>query len=147
MYSNSGGEAIQNKIVSQLHERGIKTITDLNLASATAHDGVITCNNVIMEELDAFFSYNAGQQTPYQVYLYQVLNESVPCLNNFDAFALSEDKLKTAHKLARAGVRTTDYMLCNRANKQSVSGVVGWCTSLLTDGVVWALSKSRMSVL
>jgi len=124
MYSNGGGEAIQNKIVSQLRDRGINTITNLNLANATAQDGVITCGNVVMEELDAFFSYNAGQQTPYQVYLYQVLNESVPCLNNYNAFALSEDKLKTAHKLARAGVRTTDYSLCNRTNKQSLKQTI-----------------------
>lgn len=124
MYSNSGGSAIEAKIVNQLRERGIEAITDLNLAQAVARNGVITCQNVVMEELDAFFSYNAGQQTPYQVYLYQVLNDSVPCLNNFNAFALSEDKLKTAHKLARAGVRTTDYVLCNRSNKQSLKSTI-----------------------
>ena len=64
MYSNGGGETIQAKIVSKLRERGVSTITDLNLANATVQRGVITFGGVVTEELDAFFSYNARQQTP-----------------------------------------------------------------------------------
>jgi len=124
MYSNSGGTAIQAKIVNQLRDRDIEAITDLNLGHANAHNGTITCHNVNMEELDAFFSYNAGQQTPYQVFLYQVLNESIPCLNSFESFSLSEDKLRTSHRLSRAGIRTPDYRLCNTKDKPMLKNTI-----------------------
>jgi ribosomal protein S6--L-glutamate ligase len=124
MYSNSGGTAIQAKIVNKLRERDVDVITDLNLSDAYAHNGIINCHNVKMEELDAFFSYNAGQQTPYQVFLYQVLNESIPCINSFESFSLSEDKLRTAHRLARAGIRTPDYRLCNTKDKRMLKNTI-----------------------
>ena len=124
MYENSGGLEIQQKMVEQLKEREITAITGLDLAHGTAHNGEITCNGVVMENLDAFFSYNAGQQTVYQVYLYHALNESIPCLNNAKAFALSEDKFMTAHKLARAGVRTSDYRVFSSKEKQMFKNTI-----------------------
>lgn len=124
MYKNGGGELIQAKLISALREREIAVITDLNLAHATAHNGEIICHNVVMEELDAFFSYNAGQQTAYQMYLYQTLNESVACLNNFDSFSLCEDKFRTSHKLAQAGIRTTDYRLCSTDDKHTLKNTI-----------------------
>ena len=124
MYKNGGGEVIQAKIVNQLRERDIAVITDLNLAHAQAHNGRITCHNVVMEELDAFFSYNAGGQSNYQMYLYQVLDESIPCLNNYASFALCEDKLRTSHRLNRAGIRTTDYRLCNKKEKNILKNTI-----------------------
>ncbi len=124
MYKNGGGELIQAKLINQLRERDISVITDLNLAHATAHNGEIICHNVVMEDLDLYFSYNAGQQTAYQMYLYQALNETVPCLNNYDSFALCEDKYRTSHKLARAGIRTTDYRLCNTDDKHTLKNTI-----------------------
>lgn len=118
MYRNGGGEAIQTQIVSQLRARDIATITDLNLSYGRAQDGNIICHNVVMEELDAFFSYNAGEQTTYQRHLYQALDASIPCLNNYAAFALSEDKFLTAHRLTQAGIRTTDYRLFGQGEKK-----------------------------
>lgn len=116
MYHNGGGAAIANKIALQLKERGIHTIDNLNLGHAVAQNGTLMCHGVEMESLDLYFSYNAGQQTPYQVYLYELLNQTVPCVNSFDAFALSEDKFKTAHMLNRNGIRTADYQLCRYDN-------------------------------
>lgn len=124
MYKNGGGEVIQAKIVNKLRERDIAVITDLNLAHAKAQDGSIICHNVAMEELDAFFSYNAGQQSPYQMYIYQALNDAIPCLNNFDSFALCEDKFRTSHKLTRAGIKTADYRLCNRSDKHTLKNTI-----------------------
>ena len=124
MYKNGGGDVIQSKIINQLRERDVAVITDLNLANAYAKAGHIMCNNVAMDELDAFFSYNAGQQSQYQVYLYQVLDESIPCLNSFASFALSEDKFRTSQRLARAGLRTPDYRLCNRNEKQILKNTI-----------------------
>lgn len=124
MYTNGGGETIQRKITTQLLDRDITAITNLNLAEAQAHNGRIVCNNVAMEELDAFFSYNAGQQTQYQVYLYQALDEVIPCLNSFASFALSEDKFRSAHRLSRAGIRTSDYRLCNRKEKSMLKHTI-----------------------
>lgn len=124
MYKNGGGEVIQAKMVNKLRERDIAVITDLNLAHATAHNGHIVCHNVYMEDLDAFFSYNAGHQTLYQMYMYQSLNDTIPCLNNYDAFALCEDKFRTSHKLSRAGIRTADYRLCSRSDKQTLKHTI-----------------------
>jgi ribosomal protein S6--L-glutamate ligase len=114
LYQNSGGAEIQKKLVDTLLARGIQTITNLDLAHATAYGGEIICNGVSMEELDSFFSYNAGQQTPFQLYLYQALNKRIPILNNYESFALTEDKFLTAHLLTQAGIRTAEYRLLNR---------------------------------
>lgn len=124
MYRNGGGEAIQTKIVSQLRERDIATITDLNLAYAKAENGKIICHNVVMEELDAYFSYNAGEQTQYQLYLYQTLDEAIPCINNYAAFSLSEDKFRTSHKLTKAGIKTADYRLFNKTAKNALKQTI-----------------------
>lgn len=114
MYKNGGGSEIEAKLVKQLADKGIQCITDLNLLNASARHGEIVCNGVVMEELDLFFSYNAGQQSLYQVYLYQALSKSIPTINNYDAFTLSEDKFLTSHMLNRAGIRTAEYKLCQR---------------------------------
>ncbi|MGY5449510.1 ATP-grasp domain-containing protein [Agarivorans sp. MS3-6] len=114
MYQNSGGEDIQNQIISKLAKRGISVITGLDLAHASAKNGEIICNGIAMEQLDLFFSYNAGEQTPYQLYLYQAINKLVPTINNYEAFSLCEDKFLTAYALNQAGIRSPDYRLFNR---------------------------------
>ncbi len=124
MYQNSGGDQIQKKLIDRLKERGISTIPDLNLRHAIARDGKIVCRNSVMEDLDLFFSYNAGEQTQYQVYLYEALNRVIPTINSFDAFALSEDKFKTAHMLRRHGIKTADYMLCHRDDVQGLKDIL-----------------------
>lgn len=138
MYKNGGGQFIQDEISRQLQERDIEVIPDLNLARAVATNGKIICKGIAMEELSAFFSYNAGKQTQYQMYLYQTLNDSIPCLNNFDAFALSEDKFRTAHRLNRAGIRTAEYkMLKSKDKKRLKKTLKDWDGRLVykpTDG-------------
>ena len=114
MYQNSGGDEVQRQLVQKLQERDIACITDLNLRDARAQGGKIICCDQDMEELDLFFSYNAGQQTQYQLYLYQALNQSIPIVNNYDAFALTEDKFRTSHLLNRHGLVTPDYRLCHK---------------------------------
>jgi ribosomal protein S6--L-glutamate ligase len=114
MYENGGGKAIERKLVHALAERGIQTSTGLNLRDARAQRGEVMCNGIVMEQLDAFLSYNAGQQTQYQSYLYQVLSQTIPTLNNYNAFALAEDKFRTAHLLTSHGISTADYRLCHK---------------------------------
>lgn len=125
LYQNGGGEAIQRKLIDRLRERDIDVIAGLNLAQAMAHDGTIVCNGVVMEELDLFFSYNAGQQTPYQMYLYEMLDREIPIINNFQSFALTEDKFKTTHLLQRNGIRTPDYCLCHQGNLHALRSRLG----------------------
>lgn len=120
MYQNSGGDEIQNRIIMQLAKRGINVITGLDLARASAQNGEIICNGVAMEELDLFFSYNAGAQTPYQMYLYQAINKLVPTINNFEAFSLSEDKFLTTYALNQANIRCPEYRVFNR---EDISGL------------------------
>ncbi|MDK1289688.1 ATP-grasp domain-containing protein [Pseudoalteromonas umbrosa] len=114
MYENGGGKEIEQQLVHALAERGILASTGLNLRDARARDGGIECNGVAMEQLDAFLSYNAGQQTQYQLYLYETLNETIPTLNNYRAFALAEDKFRTSHLLNSHGIYTPDYRLCHK---------------------------------
>ncbi|MFT2091072.1 ATP-grasp domain-containing protein [Paraglaciecola sp. 2405UD69-4] len=124
MYQNSGGNEIQRQIIDILSQKNIKTIPSLDMANATAHGGEIVCNGICMEELSAFFSYNAGGQTAYQVYLYNALSRSIPTINNYQAFALTEDKFLTAHMLNRAGIRTADYRLINHIDIQLLKNTV-----------------------
>ncbi len=114
MYQNSGGDKIQRRLIELLKERGITAHPNLNLRYAKVRNGKINCENIVMEELDLFFSYNAGEQTLYQVYLYEMIDKFIPTINSFEAFSLSEDKFKTAHLLKRNGVNTADYVLCHR---------------------------------
>ena len=114
LYQNGGGDVIQDSMIAQLQERDISAITNLNLRNATAINGVIFCDGIRMEELDLFFSYNAGQQTQYQLYLYETLDRYIPIINNYQAFSLTEDKFKTAHLLQRNGIITPEYELCHR---------------------------------
>ena len=120
MYQNGGGDAIERKLVEQLREREIKAITGLNLGHAMAHNGSIVCNGVVMDDLDLFYTYNAGQQSEYQVYLYEMLDRLIPIINNYQAFALTEDKFKTTHLLQRAGIYTPDYCLCHHSNLEQL---------------------------
>ncbi len=114
MYQNSGGDRIQQKMIDKLRQRDILTVPELNLRDAVAKNGNVICKNQIMEELDLFFTYNAGEQTQYQTYLYEMVDNFIPTINSFSAFSLSEDKFKTAHLLRRHDINTADYMLCHR---------------------------------
>lgn len=114
MYENGGGKEIQQLLANKLNQSGIQVTTDLNLRHARASNGQIECNGLVMEQLNAFLSYNAGQQTQYQVYLYQTLSQAIPTVNNFNAFALAEDKFRTSHLLNSLGINATDYRLCHK---------------------------------
>jgi ribosomal protein S6--L-glutamate ligase len=124
MYQNSGGDQIQKKMIDKLRERDILTIPELNLREAIAKDGNIICRNTIMEELDLFFSYNAGEQTQYQVYLYEMLSHFIPTINTFESFSLSEDKFKTAQLLQHHNINTADFMLCHRDDVNSLKDIL-----------------------
>jgi len=120
LYSNGGGDAIGKKIVKKLQERDIETIENINLRHATAKNGNIIHNGVKLNKLDLFFSYNAGEQTQYQVYLYQALNRVIPMINSYESFALTEDKFQTAFLLRQNGILTPDYRLCHRDDTEEL---------------------------
>lgn len=114
MYQNSGGTKIEQKIVKQLQERDIEVYTELDLRFARGSKDGIICNNIDMLELDLFFSYNAGEQTVAQTYMYETVNRYITTVNSYEAFALSEDKFKTNIALNMAGINTSDFFLCHR---------------------------------
>jgi len=114
LYKNGGGEAIGKKIIKKLKERDIDVIDNINLRYATAKNGNIVHNGIKLNKLDLFFSYNAGEQTQYQVYLYKALNRTIPMINSYDAFELTEDKFHTSFVLRQNGILTPDYRLCHR---------------------------------
>lgn len=114
MYQNGGGQAIEDALTNRLSDLGISTLRDLNLGSACSKMGQTWCNGTIMEHLDLFFSYNAGEQTPYQVHLYEAISKAIPTINSFDAFRVTEDKYFTSTLLAREGIPTSDFRLIHR---------------------------------
>ncbi len=114
LYKNGGGDAIGKKIIKKLRERNILTIDNINLRDAIARNKNIIHNGIKLNKLNLFFSYNAGEQTIYQTYLYQALNRLVPMINNYDAFQLTEDKFQTSFILRNAGVKTADYRLFHK---------------------------------
>ena len=120
LYQNGGGDVIQQKLVKKLYDRGIDTITGLNLRDAVATKEGIFINNLKLNDLDLFFSYNAGEQTVYQMYLYEVLNHSIPMINNYNSFALTEDKFKTGFLLSQNGVASSEFYLCHRDEKEKI---------------------------
>jgi ribosomal protein S6--L-glutamate ligase len=124
MYANGGGEEIQRQMVEQLRERDIQTIVGLNLHHAKAKNGGIVCHGVTMEELDLFFSYNAGEQTVHQMYLYQALNDVIPTVNPYRAFELTEDKFRTAYLLNQHDIPTAEFRLCHRSDINTLRNTI-----------------------
>jgi ribosomal protein S6--L-glutamate ligase len=124
LYQNSGGDAIGKKIKDKLKERDIKTLDNINLRHATAKNGHILYDGVKLNKLDLFFSYNAGEQTLYQTYLYQALNRVIPMINSYDAFSLTEDKFHTSFVLRNSGVKTADYKLCHRDDGHELKKII-----------------------
>ncbi|RLA72695.1 MAG: hypothetical protein DRG24_02275 [Epsilonproteobacteria bacterium] len=120
MYKNGGGTEIEQKIVKGLREREVEAITGLDLRFAEGGKNGIICNGTRMDELDAFFSYNAGEQTVGQLYMYQVLSEFIPTLNNYKAFALAEDKFHSNLVMAKAGVTTSDFYICHKEQPEGM---------------------------
>ncbi|SFV69110.1 Ribosomal protein S6 glutaminyl transferase [hydrothermal vent metagenome] len=114
LYKNGGGDNIAKKIIKKLKERNINVIDDINLRYATAKNANIIHNGIKLNKLDLMFSYNAGEQTIYQTYMYQALNRMIPMINSYEAFALTEDKFQTSFVLRNAGVNTADYRLFHR---------------------------------
>ena len=135
LYQNGGGDKIQKKIINKLKDREIETIPYLNLRYAYSQNGKIFCpqdkhyydgeqKDHKLHNLDLFFSYNAGEQTQYQMYLYQALNRLVPMINSYDSFALTEDKFHTSFILRNAGIKTADYKLCHRDDNYRLKKII-----------------------
>jgi ribosomal protein S6--L-glutamate ligase len=137
LYSNSGGDKIQQKIVKKLKERDIETITGINLRQAVAKNGHIVHKKLILDELDLFFSYNAGEQTQYQTFLYQALNRVIPMINSYESFALTEDKFQTSFLLQQHDIATPDFQLCHRDDSKQLGKIMNKWSKMVykpTDG-------------
>lgn len=124
LYQNSGGDKIQEKMIKQLKKRDIEVLPNINLRDAIAKNSHIIHNKIKVDTLDLFFSYNAGEQTQYQMYLYKALNRIMPMINNFDAFELTEDKFHTSFILRNHGVKTADYKLCHRDDTHHLRSIM-----------------------
>ena len=137
LYSNGGGDKIQKKIVKKLREREIDTVVDINLRDAVAKNKHIVHNKMNLEELDLFFSYNAGEQTQYQMFLYQALNRVIPMINSFESFALTEDKFQTSYLLKQHGIATPEFQLCHRDDTKQLEKIMKKWSKMVykpTDG-------------
>ncbi|MEA3455969.1 MAG: ATP-grasp domain-containing protein [Campylobacterota bacterium] len=124
LYQNGGGDKIEKKIIKRLKERNIDTLSDINLRNAIAKNGHILHGKTKVDKLDLFFSYNAGEQTQYQMFLYQALNRAIPMINDYESFALTEDKFQTSFLLRSHGVATPDYKLCHRDDAHHLKQII-----------------------
>ena len=124
LYQNGGGDKIQKKIIKKLKEREIETVADINLRQAVAKNGHILHNDMKVDKLDLFFSYNAGEQTQYQMFLYQALNRVMPMINSYESFALTEDKFQTSFLLRQHGVSTPSFKLCHRDDGHELKKII-----------------------
>jgi ribosomal protein S6--L-glutamate ligase len=137
LYQNGGGDEIQKKIITKLNERDINVTPGINLRDAVAKNSHIIWEDKKIDKLDLFFSYNAGEQTQYQVYLAKALNRVIPMINSFDAFELSEDKFQTSYLLRQHGVQTADYKLCHRDDTHHLKTIMNKWNKMVykpTDG-------------
>ncbi len=124
LYNNGGGDKIQKKIIKKLRERDIETDNNIRLHDCIAKNGHIYHGETKVDKYDLFFSYNAGEQTQYQMYLYQALNRVIPTINTYDSFALTEDKFHTSFVLRNEGIQTADYKLCHRDNGAALKKII-----------------------
>ncbi len=114
MYQNGGGDKIESELVYRLKQRDINVETGLNLRYAVARNDKLMINNLVLNDLELFFSYNAGEQTQYQVYLYKVLDKLTHTINSYNAFELTEDKFQTSFTLSNNNIPCTNFRLCHR---------------------------------
>jgi ribosomal protein S6--L-glutamate ligase len=137
LYQNSGGEQIQKKMIKLLKEREINVIPNLNLRNAVAKNSHILHDKLKLDKLDLFFSYNAGEQTPYQMYLYKALDRVIPMINDFKSFELTEDKFHTCFILRQNGIATADFKLCHRDDTHRLKTIMKKWSKMVykpTDG-------------
>jgi len=137
LYSNGGGDKIQKRIIKKLRERDIEVATGINLRHAIAKNGHIIHSGRKLDKLDLFFSYNAGEQTQYQMFLYQALNRAIPMINSYDSFVLTEDKFQTSFLLRQHGVATPDFKLCHRDDGEQLKSIMKKWSKMVykpTDG-------------
>jgi len=120
MYQNSGGAEIEQKIILQLLERGINSVTGIDLRYSQADAHGLRNKGINLYDMDLFFSYNAGEQTQSQIYFYEQLNRVMPTVNSYDAFKVTEDKFATNQVLAQAGVCKNDFFLCHREEPELI---------------------------
>ena len=120
MYQNGGGAEIEQKIILKLLERGINSVTGLNLRYSQADKSGLWNKGFNLYEMDAFFSYNAGEQTQSQIYFYEQLDRVIPTINSYSAFALSEDKFRTNQILSLNNINCSDFFLCHREEPELV---------------------------
>ena len=124
LYQNGGGDKIQKKLIKKLNERDIQVTPDINLRNAIAKNGHILFDDIKLDKLDLFLSYNAGQQTTYQMYLYKALSNVIPTINDYNAFELTEDKFHTAFLLRHNKIQTADYKLCHRDDSHHLKAII-----------------------
>ena len=124
LYQNGGGDKIQKKIIKRLKEREIDVLPGVNLRDAIAKNSHILWEKEKLDKLDLFFSYNAGEQTQYQMYLAKALNHVVPMINSFESLELTEDKFQTSFLLRRNGIQTADYKLCHRDDTHHLKTII-----------------------
>lgn len=124
LYTNSGGDKIAKKIIKKLKDRDIDTLDNINLRNAIARNSNIIYKGEKLNKLDLFFSYNAGEQTLYQVYLYQALSRIIPMINSYESFALTEDKFHTSLVLRNNEIKTADYKLCHRDDGYELKKII-----------------------
>jgi len=137
LYQNGGGDKIQKKLIKELKDRDIETISDINLRYAIAKNKHIICNDIKLDKLDLFLSYNAGEQTQYQMYLYKALNNVIPMINDFQSFELTEDKFQTSFFLRNHNIPTADYKLCHRNDSYHLKSIINQWSKMVykpTDG-------------
>ena len=141
MYHNAGGDKIQEKLIKKLKDRDIVTFPNLNLRNAIAKNGHILYpengKNNKLDNLDLYLSYNAGEQTQYQVYLYKALSHVIPTINSYTSFELTEDKFQTAFLLRKNGIQTADYKLCHRDDNHHLATIMKKWSKMVykpTDG-------------
>ena len=130
LYTNGGGKEIGRKIISKLKDREISVVDNINLRNAISKNGNIIWHdekankNIKVNKLKLFFSYNAGEQTIYQAYLYKALNRVIPMINTYESFELTEDKYHTSFLLQNNGVATPDYKLCHRDDTHHLKRII-----------------------
>ena len=142
IYQNGGGKEIEQRLIQKLQERNITTISNLNLKNSFVSNGILYCTSqenysTKLNQIDLFFSYNAGEQTDYQKYMYKALDKIIPTINNYNAFELTEDKFHTSFILQNHGIYTADYELCFKQNNDYLEYIISKWDKMVykpTDG-------------
>jgi ribosomal protein S6--L-glutamate ligase len=112
MYSNQGGDIIQNKLKTNLQKSGYEVFNDFDLRKCHSfNDKIITEQGFDLTSLDLLFHMNADERSDHQNSILQALDRKIKVVNPYSKNEDARDKFLSNFILHNAKIKTPPSIL------------------------------------